>query len=198
MIKRHSAEFKTIIIIAAVSIMLMTSSLNLINLTNRKIDDWLYPLKYEEEVSKYSKAYHVEAALARAVMREESKFNEQAVSSSGAIGLMQIMPDTGEWIAEQLNEDCGDLHETDRNIRYGIWYLSELTAEFGGNKILALAAYNAGRGTVWHWIEEYSWNKDFDDITAIPYGATRDYVKRVIKSCDKYKAIGEGGGQHER
>ena len=191
--KGRSADFKIIImIVAAVSIMLITGGLNIMSLTNRKVDYWLYPLKYEEEVKKYSEAYHVDKSLAQAVIREESKFNEHALSSSGAIGLMQIMPETGEWIAEQLNEDYGDLYDTDRNIRYGIWYLSELTTEFGGNKVLALAAYNAGHGTVWHWIEEYGWNKDFDDINLIPYGETRDYVRRVIRSCEKYKAISGG------
>ena len=73
-------------------------------------------------------------SLALAVMREESKFNEHATSSTGATGLMQIMPETGDWIAKQLNEESGDLYEIDRNIRYGVWYLSELTFEFGGNK----------------------------------------------------------------
>ena len=164
----------------------------LILLTLNRLDSWLYPMKYEEEINQYAEEYKVEAALARAVMREESKFNEQAISKSGAVGLMQIMPETGEWIARQLNEDYGDLSEADRNIRYGIWYISELTAEFGGNKVLALAAYNAGRGTVWDWIEEYGWHKDFDKVEEIPYSETRDYVKRVLKSYEKYKAIGGG------
>ena len=194
MSKSRKTSFKIIIMaVAAMSIILITTGLNFMHFTNRKIDDWLYPLKYETEIKKYSAFYHVEAPLAQAVMREESKFNDRALSKSGAIGLMQIMPETGKWIAEQLDEDCGDLYETDRNIRYGIWYLSELTAEFGGNKVLALAAYNAGRGTVWDWIDEYGWNKDFDDIEAIPYTETRDYVKRVLKSCEKYKTIGEAG-----
>ena len=158
------------------------------------LDSWLYPIKYEEQVNKYCADYNVESTLAQAVIREESKFNEQATSNSGALGLMQIMPDTGEWIAQQLNEDYGDdyLYDVDRNIRYGVWYLSELMLEFSGNKVLVLAAYNAGRGTVWGWIEEYGWNKDFDNVEAIPYPETRDYVKRVLRSYEKYKSIGGG------
>ena len=190
--RRRGVYFRNLILIAAVSIIIITGVFNLINPTTRKIDDWLYPLKYEETIKKYAKAYKVEVALAQAVMREESKFNERAISRSGAIGLMQIMPETGEWIAEQLNEDFGDLYEVDRNIRYGIWYLAELTNEFGGNKILALSAYNAGRGTVWDWIDEYGWDKDFDEVEAIPYSETRDYVKRVLRSCEKYKTICNG------
>ena len=200
MIKIRSVFFRNIIILVATVILLITCILNLINPTTRKINDWLYPLKYEDTVRKYAKIYHVEAALAQAVIKEESKFNERALSISGAIGLMQIMPDTGEWIAEQLDEDYGDLYEVDRNIRYGIWYLAELTAEFNGNRVLVLAAYNAGRGTVWDWIDEYGWNKDFNDIDAIPYTETRKYVKRVLKSCDKYRSIFNGREvrQHER
>lgn len=129
--------------------------------------------------------------MAEAVMREESKFNEKAISRTGAVGLMQIMPETGEWIAEQLDEIYGNLDEPDRNIRYGIWYLSELEKEFGGNKVLALAAYNAGRGTVWNWIEQNGWSKDFNEVDEIPYLETRNYVKRVLKSYGKYKSIYE-------
>ena len=153
------------------------------------MDSWIYPVKYEEEVNKYCAKFNVETALVEAVMREESKFNEKAISRSGAIGLMQIMPETGEWIAKQLDEDFGDMYEVDRNIRYGVWYLSELNFEFGENKILALAAYNAGRGTVWDWIDEYGWNKNFDQVNEIPYSETRDYVKRVLRSYAKYKSI---------
>ena len=187
--KTRSVFFRNIILISAVSIIIITGVINLINPTTRKIDDWLYPQMYEDIVIKYAETYNVEAALAQAVIREESRFNERALSSSGAIGLMQIMPDTGKWIAEQLNDDFGDLYDVDRNIRYGIWYLAELSNEFGGNRILTLSAYNAGRGTVWDWIDEYGWNKDFDDIDAIPYTETRKYVKRVLKSYDKYRTI---------
>ena len=189
MIKWRSKFFRNLILIAAMTILLITCIFNLITPTTRKIDDWLYPLMYEETVTKYAKTYKVEAALAQAVIREESRFNERALSRSGAIGLMQIMPETGEWIAEQLDEEYGDLYEVDRNIRYGVWYLSELTKEFGSNRVLALAAYNAGRGTVWDWIDEYGWHKDFDDIDAIPYTETRKYVKRVLESCEKYRTI---------
>ena len=159
-----------------------------------KIDGWLYPIKYEAEVEKYSTLYNVEKELVQAVMREESGFKEQATSKTGAVGLMQIMPETGEWIAEQLNDRNTDLYEVERNIRYGTWYLSELETEFGGNTVLALSAYNAGRGTVWDWIEEYSWDKDFDDVESIPYEETKAYVKRVLRSYKKYKEL-YGGGQ---
>jgi len=161
------------------------------------IDAWLYPVKYENEINKYCSTYNVETALVEAVIKEESKFKERALSKSGAIGLMQIMPETGDWISYTLHEKPGDLYEVDRNIRYGTWYLAELSNEFGDNKVLALAAYNAGRGTVWHWIEEYAWDKDFGEVNKIPYPETRDYVRRVLKSYEKYKELFNTGGEEE-
>ena len=68
------------------------------------------------------------------------------------------------------------------NIKYGTWYLSELQTEFEGNEVLALAAYNAGRGNVYEWMEKYHWDIDFKDYTKIPFPETREYVKRVLEN----------------
>ena len=153
------------------------------------IESWLYPIKYEDQIEKYASEYNVEKELIISVMKVESRFNEHALSESGAIGLMQLMPETGEWIADHLDEEVGDLFEIDKNIKYGVWYLAFLTKEFGGNKVLALAAYNAGHAAVWDWIDDFGWSKDFDDVEAIPYPETRQYVKRVLKNYQKYKQI---------
>ena len=105
---------------------------------------------------KYAAIYNVDSNLTAAVIKSESKFKHTATSHRGAVGLMQLMPETAEWIAEQLNDksySVEGLHEPDRNIRYGTWYLAELEREFQGNDILALAAYNAGRGNVKAWME---------------------------------------------
>ena len=92
--KTRSVFFRNIILMTAVSSIVITGIMNLITPTTRKIDDWLYPLMYEETVKKYAKTYKVEAALAQAVIREESRFSERALSGSGAIGLMA----TGFWL----------------------------------------------------------------------------------------------------
>jgi soluble lytic murein transglycosylase len=105
---------------------------------------------------------------------------------------MQLMPDTAEWIAGQIGDksySLENLHEPDRNIRYGTWYLAELQREFKGNDVLALAAYNAGRGNVRAWMEERNWTLNFHDIDAIPYKETRDYVRQVIGDRKKYKEL---------
>ena len=159
-----------------------------IRLVQREI---LYPFPYQEIVERYAKQYHVDRSLCVAVVKVESKFRHDAVSHRGALGLMQIMPDTGRFIAGQLDEDFSveKLREPETNIRYGIWYLSTLEQEFEGNDVLALAAYNAGRGNVHAWMNEMRWSMNFTHIDSIPFRETREYVQKVLKSQAKYKEL---------
>ncbi len=153
---------------------------------------FLYPFLYREAVEAYADRYGVEINFAAAVIQAESKFERDVRSHRGAVGLMQLMPDTAEWIAELLEDrkyTLERLEEPECNIRYGIWYLSYLQKEFGGNKVLALAAYNAGYGNVESWMEEYHWDMDFQDIDAIPYSETRHYVRRVLEFWEKYREL---------
>ena len=157
---------------------------------------FLYPFPYRPTIENYSARWHVDKFLAIAVMKVESNFSEAAHSQSGAVGLMQLMPDTAAWIAYQLGEepdkvadDINNLRKPETNIRYGTWYLSELEYEFKGNDVLALAAYNAGRGNVHDWIEKNHWNENFSDVDKIPYAETRDYVKRVLHCREKYSEL---------
>jgi len=151
-----------------------------------------YPFHYREQVEQYSEKYQVDKFLAVSVMKVESNFAEGAISRSGAVGLMQIMPETAYWIAYRLDENppsLNELHDSNRNIKYGIWYLAELEDEFKGNDVLTLAAYNAGRGNVWNWMEERGWKEDFSDVDSIPYLETRNYVKKVLRCREKYQEL---------
>ena len=153
---------------------------------------YIYPYPHQELVTLYAEANGVQPALVASVIMHESKFSHQAHSSRGAVGLMQLMPATAEWIAGQLGEEdfsLEKLSEPERNIRYGTWYLALLEREFEGNQILALAAYNAGRGTVHEWMEERGWPMNFNDISAIPYPETRFYVGRVLKDRKHYETL---------
>ena len=157
---------------------------------------FLYPFPYRPTIETYSARWHVDKFLAIAVMKVESNFAEAAHSPSGAVGLMQIMPETAAWIAYQLGEepdkvaeDINNLREPETNIRYGTWYLAELEDEFKGNDVLALAAYNAGRGNVHEWIEKNHWSENFSAVDEIPYAETRDYVKRVLHCREKYSEL---------
>ena len=157
---------------------------------------FLYPFPYRSTVESYSARWKVDKFLAISVIKVESNFSEAAHSRSGAVGLMQLMPDTAAWIAYQLGEapeeaadDIKNLRDPETNIRYGTWYLAELRDEFKGNDVLALAAYNAGRGNVHEWIKENHWNENFSDADKIPYAETRDYVKRVLHCREKYSEL---------
>ncbi|MBE6101967.1 MAG: lytic transglycosylase domain-containing protein [Selenomonas ruminantium] len=153
---------------------------------------YLYPFPYRDTVERYASRYKVDCYLVAAVIKVESKFQHDVHSHRGAVGLMQLMPDTADWIAQRLGERDYqeiELHDPDRNIRYGIWYLADLEAEFKGNDVLALAAYNAGRGNVRGWMEDYGWNDDFSDVQAIPYKETRAYVKQVLSLQGKYRKL---------
>ena len=157
---------------------------------------FLYPFPYRSTVENYSARWKVDKFLTIAVMKVESNFSETAHSQSGAVGLMQIMPETAVWIAYQLGErpeeiadDIKNLRDPETNIRYGTWYLAELQEEFKGNDVLALAAYNAGRGNVRDWIEKNHWGENFSDVSKIPYAETRDYVKRVLHYREKYSKL---------
>ena len=153
---------------------------------------YIYPYPHQDLVTLYAEANGVPPALVASVIKHESKFLNDVHSSRGAIGLMQIMPETAEWIAGELEDpdfNLQALHDPEMNIRYGTWYLALLTREFNDNQVLALAAYNAGRGIVHAWMEEYEWSWDFKNTSLIPYPETRLYVERVLKDKHHYEIL---------
>lgn len=153
---------------------------------------YLYPYPYRSLVCEYAEERKLDASLVAGVILSESKFKLEARSHKGALGLMQLMPDTAKWIAEQIDDDqfsLGDLNDPEINIRFGTWYLASLKKEFHGNEVLILAAYNAGRGNVKEWMRKYRWDMSFKDIDQIPYQETREYVSKVLKSKEKYRRL---------
>lgn len=153
---------------------------------------YLYPYPYQQVIEEYAKENHIDSTLVAGVIMSESKFKNDVHSHRGAIGLMQLMPSTAEWISHQIDDgnfSVDQLHEPETNIRYGVWYLASLQQEFDNNEILMLAAYNAGRGNVHEWMRENHWDMDFHDIDEIPYEETRAYVMRVLKNQQKYQKL---------
>ena len=151
-----------------------------------------YPYPYQEIVEKYAIKYRVDSSLCASVINRESKFKIDAESHRGALGLMQLMPETAKWIAEQINEKdftLEKLQDPETNIRFGVWYLSSLQHEFKYNEVLMLAAYNAGRGNVHEWMDEYGWDYEFDDPKQIPFDETKKYVADVILGKTKYRKL---------
>lgn len=151
---------------------------------------YLYPLKYRECIIKYADEYGVDPYLVAAVIKVESNFSPEAVSPKGAMGLMQIMPDTARWAAEQMgieNLKEEKLFDPDINIRIGVWYLAGLIKEFEDID-LALAAYNGGRGNVREWIKSGIYDKD-KNPDCIPFGETKRFVQKVKKAYSWYKRL---------
>ncbi|HUH16069.1 MAG TPA: lytic transglycosylase domain-containing protein [Gaiellaceae bacterium] len=138
-----------------------------------------YPLRYEQIVVGHAENYRLDPQLVAAVIYQESKFKADAVSASGAVGLMQLLPSTGQGIADRTGGKewtPEDLHTPELNIRYGCWYLRHLLDKYGDEE-LALAAYNAGQTNVDRWREEG---------TGIEFSETRHYVERVQELKQTY------------
>lgn len=148
-----------------------------------------YPFPYQSLIFKYAAANEQDPYLLAAIIKAESNFDSRAVSAKGARGLMQIMPETGEWVAAQLEYASfkkEQLFEPETNIKFGAWYLADLDKEYDGSTILMLAAYNGGRGNVSDWIEGKDLSGSVNKIDQIPFPETRDYVKKVLSYHKKY------------
>jgi soluble lytic murein transglycosylase len=131
-----------------------------------------YPLRYDAIVRGHARHYDLDPALLAAVIYEESKFKADARSSSGAIGLMQLLPNTAEGIAVHTGGSgfrLHDLYDPEINVRYGAWYLHHLLLKYGDERT-ALAAYNAGQDNVDRWRAAG---------VGVQFAETRAYVSRV-------------------
>ena len=140
-----------------------------------------YPLRYSNNVRVYASQDHVDPALLAAVIETESKFDATARSSAGAVGLMQLTPNTAKGIAQYTGGSrfrISDLTNPDLNMRYGAWYLGHLLTRYNGNERLALAAYNAGEDNVDRWRREH---------VGIQFEETRDYVNKVERLKKIYR-----------
>jgi soluble lytic murein transglycosylase len=147
-----------------------------------------FPRPYAAAVERETKRSGIPAALAYAVMREESGFDPEAVSPSRAHGLMQLILPTARNVAKSMGRSCDEtsLHEPETNIALGSRFLANLRARFPGNPHLAIPSYNAGPGASQHWIAARP-NDDFDLwVEQIPYDETRRYTKRVMTSYAAY------------
>ena len=150
---------------------------------------FVYMWPYQNEIVTYARRNKIDPFLIAAVIKNESEFRPGAVSPVGAVGMMQIMPETGEWIAGQMglaDYSVDSLYNPGINIRMGCWYLSELKFEFRDNLLLMMMAYNAGRGNTHGWMNANGWDYTFGEIRKIPYPESRNYVASVLHDRDEY------------
>ena len=146
----------------------------------------LYPFHYWDLISNWSRDRKLSPALVIGLMRQESRFEAQIRSRSGAIGLMQIMPDTGSWIASKKGVNSYNLDRPEDNINFGTWYLDYTHSRFSDNSMLAVASYNAGPGAIGRWVESRGLGDPDEFVNNIPYDETRDYVSKVFGNYWNY------------
>jgi len=150
-----------------------------------------YPIEYGEIVAEQSLATNVPESLLFAVIRTESGFDSNAQSHASARGLMQITQDTFEWAQFRIKEEADlsfdDLYDHEINIRYGAEILRLLLDEFGSENN-ALCAYHAGWGSVKRWLDNPQYTVD-GEVVNIPFGDTRRYVEKVLKTQEIYNDI---------
>ena len=150
-----------------------------------------YPMRYEAEIRQAAEEFSLDPAYVASVALAESSFDAEAVSSVGAIGLMQIMPSTGEWIAGKLDEafDAQRLYEPSVNLRYGCWYLRFLLDRYDGDMRTASTAYHQGQGRVDEWLQDPEYSEDGKTLSVISSSVTDTYVNRIMENYAHYQEL---------
>ena len=148
----------------------------------------LYPLKYKSIIKNYSNMYGVSGEIVASLINAESSFDKNSVSDKGAVGLMQIVPKTAQWLAgkEGLEYSYDRLFDAEYNIRLGVSYLKYLINKF---EVLdtAIVAYNAGEGNVSRWLEYEQYSEDGKVLKKIPFKESENYLKKIKNSLGIYK-----------
>ena len=150
-----------------------------------------YPREYAEYVEIYAEAYGVPEELVYAVIRTESDFDSGAVSPVGAVGLMQLMPSTFEWLTNDMlfeHLESGMLYDPETNVKYGTYCLSYLYDRYG-DWDLAIAAYNGGLGNVDKWLADDRYADGEGGLKKIPFRETRQFLARVTDAWEMYERL---------
>jgi soluble lytic murein transglycosylase len=157
---------------------------------DKAVHEVTLPLRHDDIIRQQAREKHLDPALIAGVIYTESRFRDQT-SRAGAKGLMQLMPSTAAYIARKSGGTAfvqGDLATPQVNISYGSWYLRYLLDKYGGNKILTLAAYNAGEGKVDQWWRDAAARGErFRVARHIPFPETRQYVSHVLAAARDYR-----------
>lgn len=150
---------------------------------------------YEEFIQASAREFQVEYSFLSAVIARESHYDPQAQSRVGARGLMQIMEDTGTWIAGRLgirNYRYDSLYDPELNIRFGAWYINYLSAHFDGDPVMIASAYHAGVNNVKLWALNRGADQKRIDLEQIPKDNTKDYVQKVMNAYALYYEYDSG------
>lgn len=152
---------------------------------------YIYKTKYIDIINTECLKYEINPTEILSIIKAESNFNPDAVSSKNAIGLMQITLETANWCCEIMNMDYvtkSDLCVPETNIKIGVYYYNYLLDRYN-NINTALAAYNAGMGNVDRWLTDEQFSKDGTNITATPYPETNRYITKINNNIKIYKLL---------
>jgi soluble lytic murein transglycosylase len=180
--RRRRLGVLLLVVVAATALVMTTMS----PFVDKAVQEIALPLRHEDIIRQQARDKGLDASLIAAVIYAESRFRDQT-SSAGARGLMQITPQTAAEIAQRSGGtqfEQGDLASPQINIAYGSWYLRWLIDRYGGNRALAVAAYNAGTGNVDKWIAR----DPQMELSEIPFPETRHYVQKVLSARGEYRA----------
>lgn len=149
----------------------------------------IYPMIYEDEIMFASKKYFVKPYIIASMINVESSYNQYAISSKGAVGLMQILPETAFWLSEQMDienfeENC--LIDVQTNILMGTFYLKYLMSKFE-NLTVVFCSYNAGEGTVQSWLIDQKYSIDGVTLIKIPYLETQKHIEKLERNLKVYQ-----------
>jgi soluble lytic murein transglycosylase len=181
--RRRSLLVFVVVVLSAVGIVLAMP------LFQKAVDEFTLPLTNQDVIRQQAAEKHLDPALIAAVIYAETKFDPRP-SSAGAQGLMQILPQTALFLAHRSGATTfttADLATPEVNIAYGSYYLRYLLDHYGGDKLLALAAYNGGEANVDRWVADARRNGHRLTIDEIPFPETRAYVQRVLNAQRAYR-----------
>ena len=151
-----------------------------------------YPMPYRRAIERWAAEFGLDPGFVAAMAYEESRFDPKAISSAGAIGLMQLIPSTGKEVARKLGIkrfSSSSLFDPELNIRLGCYYMARLMRAFKGRLELVAAAYNGGPGRVSGWIKRFGGEEMDEFVEDIPYPETRRHVKKTIATYEIYRTI---------
>ena len=163
-----------------------------LHLAEQQAIDEQYPLQYQDLIEKYAQRFNLRPAFVSAIIRNESSFRPTVESAVGARGLMQLMPDTAEWIAHKLKIEgyaFDRMYDPESNIMFGCWYLNYLSSLFGGDPVAVTCAYHAGQGEIISWLSDSRYSVDGRALTMdrLPEGPTKQYAGRVTRDDGIYQ-----------
>jgi soluble lytic murein transglycosylase len=149
----------------------------------------LYPFPFAEPIHSWAKQRQLNPMLVTALIRQESRFEPKIQSSAGALGLMQVMPGTADWIAQQTGLKQYKMDNPDDNLKLGTWYLDYTHQEYSNNSLFAVASYNAGPGNVADWIDRFGFSDPDVFVEQIPFSETKGYVESVFENYWNYMRL---------